>query len=352
MTKKMFAVLIAFLTFVVGVALARFSFVNSHQTPPPGPIQKELLASNYKLTGPYQHENLTIFLIHGPNQAGSPKFVPLQEALERKLVIVHETSDVNELAIENVSGEEVFVQAGDIVKGGQQDRVLAVDLIVPANSGQIPISAFCVEHGRWSQRGNEQVFVFAMSDQMVATKDLKMAMKADASQTRVWDKVSEAQEKLSASVATPVRSANSQSSLQLALENDKVQATAEDYIKKLSPVVEGQNDVIGFVFIINDKLNSADVYGATWIFKPFWARLLKTAAIEAVAERPLKGQSEPVSITSAAEFLSASEQGTEEINKVTTRTHMSKRESEKNIFFETRDMAHNALWIHRNYLMK
>src|SRR5215217_9776340 len=106
MTKKTFAVLIALLTFVVGVALARLSFTNSGETPPPGPIQKEIQTSNYRLTGPYQHENLTIFLIHGPDQPGAPMFTPLQEAMERNLVIVHETSDVNELAIENVSGLE------------------------------------------------------------------------------------------------------------------------------------------------------------------------------------------------------------------------------------------------------
>lgn len=352
MTKKMFAVLFAFLTFIVGVALARFSLVNSHKTPP-GPIQKEFQSSNYRLTGPYQHENLTIFLIHGRNQAGSQKFMPLQEAMERKLVVVHETSDVNELAIENVSAtEEVFVQAGDIVKGGQQDRVLAVDLIVPAKSGQIPISAFCVEHGRWSQRGTESAYKFDSSDQMIATKELKMAAKRDVSQARVWGEVGVAQEKLSASVAVPVQSARSQSSLQLALENDKVQASATDYVEKLSSIVEGQNDVIGFVFAINGKLNSADVYGATWIFSPFWPRLLKTAAIEAVAERTSAEKWEPVSIASAAEFLTASEQGAETINEVTKRTHMLQRESEKSLFFETRDMAHNGLWIHRNYLMK
>ena len=35
-----------------------------------------------------------------------------------------------ELSIENVSSEEVYVQSGDIVKGGQQDRMMAVDLIL------------------------------------------------------------------------------------------------------------------------------------------------------------------------------------------------------------------------------
>jgi hypothetical protein len=352
MTKKTFAVLIALLTFVVGVALARLSFTNSRSTPP-SPGIKELQASNYKLTGPYQHENLTIFLIHAPDQPGARIFTPLQEAMDHNVVIVHETSDVNELAIENVSGsEEVFVQAGDIVKGGRQDRVLAVDLILPAKSGEVPISAFCVEHGRWSQRGAEPGVQFSMTDNMIATKDLKLAMKHAESQARVWSEVDVAQEKLSAGVASPVRSARSQSSLQLALENEKVQASADDYIMKLSSIVETHGDVIGFVFAINDKLNSADVYASSAMFKRFWPRLLKTAAIEAVAERPLKEKSEPVSIASAGEFLTASEKGVETINEVTTRTQMLKREVEKSLFFETRDMAHGGNWIHRNYLMK
>ena len=273
--------------------------------------------------------------------------------MERKLVIVHETSDVNELAIENVSSsEEVFVQAGDIVKGGQQDRVLAVDLIVPTKSGKIPISAFCVEHGRWSQRGGERGDMFSMTDNMIATRHLKLAMKAAPSQARVWKEVDVAQEKLSAGVATSVRSAQSQSSLQLALENEKVQASTDDYLKKLSSIVESHSDVIGFVFAINDKLNSADVYASNAMFKRFWPRLLKTAAIEAVAERPLKEKSDPVSIASAGEFLTASEKGSETNNEVTTRTHMLKREAENSLFFETRDMEHNGSWIHRNYLMK
>src|SRR5688572_28640197 len=113
-------------------------------------------AGDYKISGPYSHENLTIFLVHGKDTLGGKKFLTLQDAMQRKVVIVHETKDVNELAIENVSeDQEVYVQSGDIVKGGQQDRVLAVDLIVPPRSGKIPIAAFCVEQGRWRQRGEE-----------------------------------------------------------------------------------------------------------------------------------------------------------------------------------------------------
>src|SRR5438445_44574 len=145
MNRKAFAVLFAIITFTVGIVLAKISFPHIDPVKPP-PIKESLPFSNYELSGPYVYENLTIFLIHGTDELTGKLFVPLQEAMERKLVIVHETSEVNELTIENVSQtEEVFVQAGDIVKGGQQDRVLAVDLIIPAHSGKMPIAAFCVE---------------------------------------------------------------------------------------------------------------------------------------------------------------------------------------------------------------
>lgn len=352
MTKKTFAILIAVITFIVGVALARLSLPDL-SNPPAGPAKHEIQTSNYRLSGPYQYENLTIFLIHGPDQPGSRMFTPLQEAMERKVVTVHETSDVNELAIENVSAsEEVFVQAGDIVKGGRQDRVLAVDVIVPAKSGKLPIDAFCVEHGRWSQRGAELTDHFSISEQMVASKELKLATKRDASQVRVWNEVNTSQVKLSAGVLSNVRSDLSQSSLQLALENEKVQESAAAYTGKLLSITGIPTDVIGFVFAINNKLNSADVYASKAMFKRFWPRLLKTAAIEAVAERRLNEKNEPVSIADAGEFLAASERGAEMVEEVTTRTHMSKRETEKGIFFETRDMAHGGAWVHRSYLTK
>src|SRR5262249_57959614 len=107
-----------------------------------------------RVTGPIVHENLAIYLIHGESASGAVPLT-LDEALAKRAVKVHETGNVNQLDIENLSGEEVFVQSGDIVKGGQQDRVLSVSLLLPAKSGRIPIASFCVEQGRWTARGKE-----------------------------------------------------------------------------------------------------------------------------------------------------------------------------------------------------
>ncbi|HJP95259.1 MAG TPA: DUF6569 family protein [Pyrinomonadaceae bacterium] len=350
MNKRTFAVLAAALTFIVGVAIAKLTLPGLRNTPA-SPKKTEIQLSNYRLSGPYEYENLTIFLVHGPDQSFSGPFTPLQEAMERQIVIVHETGEVNELAIENVSkSEEVFVQAGDIVKGGRQDRVLAVDLIVPANSGRIPIDAFCVEHSRWSQRGTETVNTFTLTE-MAPSKSLKLATRAEISQAQVWKQVEKAQEDLSRSVNADVRNSDSRSSLQLALENQKVQDSAAKYVTDLSPIIKDRGDVIGFVFAINNKLNSADVYPSNAIFTRFWPRLLKAAAIEAVSERVSDEKREPVSIAAAGDFFVGAEQGTEEFNEITSRTHMLRRDSEKGVFFETRDMDHGGAWIHRSYLM-
>src|SRR4030095_1625949 len=110
--------------------------------------------SKYRLSGPYTHKNLTIFLVHGKDLITGHTFLTLQEALAQKKVIVYETKDVNELAIRNLSNQDVYVQAGDIVRGGDQDRMISLDFIVPRNSKRMPIAAFCVESGRWSRRGN------------------------------------------------------------------------------------------------------------------------------------------------------------------------------------------------------
>lgn len=158
--------------------------------------------------------------------------------MERKRVIVYETKDVNELAIENIADDvDVFVQSGDIVKGGQQDRVLAVDLILPPRSGRIAISAFCVEAGRWSRRGSETATRFETSSERIASRELKNATAVTNSQTQVWSEVVNVQNKISRNIGASVNAQTSESSLQLSLENKRLQQMREAYVKKLTKTV-------------------------------------------------------------------------------------------------------------------
>lgn len=308
-------------------------------------------SGDYRLSGPYTHRNLTIFLVHGKNSIKGKSFLTLQEALVQKKVVVYETQSVNELSIRNFSNEDVYVQAGDIVKGGQQDRMIGVDLIVPPKSGKLPISAFCVEHGRWSGRGNERATVFGSSSDAVATKEIKLAAKMSNSQGGVWESVTVAQDKLSRNVGARVNSRVSESSLQLAVENGKVQETADSYIKALSNIANRSDDVIGYVFAINGKVNSADIYGSNVLFKKLWPKLLKANAIEAIAETQ-QDKFKPASADSVRGFLSEAEKAKGSDKDVNARVNLLTREDSENILFETRDRAQPGAWVHRNYIKK
>ncbi|HJR06292.1 MAG TPA: DUF6569 family protein [Pyrinomonadaceae bacterium] len=310
-------------------------------------------AADYKISGPYTHNNLAVFLIHGKDKLAGKTFLTLQEALRQRKVVVYETRNVNELAIENLSRyEEVYVQSGDIVKGGQQDRMLGVDLIVPPRSGKISIAAFCVEHGRWTKRGKEEVTRFTSSNERVATKELKLAANKTKSQGEVWKRVAEAQDKLSSNLGAPVTAPVSDSSFQLTLENPKVQETADAYVKALAHVADNERDVIGYAFAINGKINSADVYAANALFRKLWPSLLKASAVEAIAELQKDQKFERVSPADVDEFLDDAETGAATEKDVTKRVQMVTRESKVNILFETRDRSASGAWLHRSYIKK
>ena len=107
-------------------------------------------ATEYRLSGPYTHANLTVFLVHGPETLGGASFLTLQEAqLEQKRVVVPEPDcTVNGCTIESVAGQEdVFIQSGDIVKGGKQDRTFQYDAVIGPNSGHVSITSFYVRAG-------------------------------------------------------------------------------------------------------------------------------------------------------------------------------------------------------------
>lgn len=327
-------------------------------------------ATAARVTGPHTHVNLALYFVHGPSAPG-PVPLTLQEALAKRQVIVHETSDVNRLMIENRGDEEVFVQAGEIVKGGKQDRVLTVSLLLPKNSGVVPIGAYCVEQGRWQARGREDVSKFSIADSAVPSRKAKIAMKAPAeptsSQDRIgrheirrsdetgrrqqemWKDVEETQRKLAGTVGAPVKSAESQSSLQLSLENKQVKANVAEYVKALDPAIKKAPDALGLAFAINGAINSADLYPSHGLFVKLWPKLLTAAATEAVAEKNGKPGTPPKREEIVA-FLERSEQaGKSTERKLDGKTSLATRESEKTYYFETR---RDAQVVHKNYLAR
>ncbi|HML12554.1 MAG TPA: DUF6569 family protein [Xanthobacteraceae bacterium] len=331
---------------------------------------------SYRISGPVVHENLAIYFVHGPSAAG-PVPLTLQEALANGSAQVRETGNVNQLEVENTGDTELFIQSGDIVKGGRQDRVLTVSLIVPPHSGPMPIDSFCVEQGRWSGRGREDARRFETASSSVPSREAKIAMKVPAvapaapnpahppylssldvsqRQHEMWNDVAKIQDKLSRALAAPVAMPESRSSLQLSLENEKLKDAQAVYVKALQPAGEADDDVIGYVFAVNGKLNSADLYPSNGLFRKMWPKLLAANAIEAIGD---KAPGAPAAMPSSADvlaFLKAAEAGKAVERPLTRTIKLETREAAGALFFETRRVpaapSADAAWVHRNYIAK
>jgi hypothetical protein len=319
----------------------------------------------YRLSGPAVHGNLAIYFVHGQSRGG-PIPLTLAEALAKKSIELREIGNVNELQVENIGSEEIFIQSGDIVKGGQQDRVLSVSLLLQPHSGPQKIASFCVEQGRWSARGGEDVARFSTASASLPSRTAKIEMAgtalpqidgADANsvaqrQREIWKSVTEIQGKLSSNLSAPVAAARSRTSLQLALENGELERAQADYVKALQPLGEQDDDIVGYVFAVNGKLNSADIYPSNGLFRKMWPKLLRASATEALGER--NGTAEPAPPVAAADSFLASPKDAPSVQKSAgPGGRIEMRESAKTLFMEAAPAAAPAsAWVHRNYLAK
>ena len=133
----------------VGVALfAALRPAAAAEKKKPDPFQVKGL--DVRVSGPYAHGNLAVFLLHGKDQ-DTHDYLTLDQGLKAKTVEVSEKKQerVGELQIENKSDRYLFLQEGDRLQGGKQDRIIVTSLVVPPKSGKMTVPAFCVEQSRW-----------------------------------------------------------------------------------------------------------------------------------------------------------------------------------------------------------
>jgi hypothetical protein len=318
-------------------------------------------SAGYTVSGPVTYENLSIYFLHGKSAEG-PVPLTLEEAMLKGAARIDETGSVNQLSIENLGNEEVFVQAGDIVKGGKQDRVLSVSFVLPPKSGKIPLAAFCVEQGRWRARGKEDVTKFASAGSAVPSKQAKLAMRApmtkpeggldrgdtSARQQEVWRNVARIQDKLSGNVGGRVAAPESASSLQLSLENEKLGEMRRAYVKALKEAGEQGGDIVGYVFAINGKLNSADVYPSNGLFRKMWGKLLNASVTEAIGERGGIVSEIPKSEEVLA-FLDGAEKG-KSVAQQAGSARIEMRDAAASLYMEA--ARPSGGFVHKNYLAK
>lgn len=303
--------------------------------------------SGFEILGPFTHENLSVFLIRKPGAPrGDEGVLTLEEALNAGTLRVTEKAEgaeVNELEVENVGDRPVYIQAGDTVKGGKQDRTIAIDFILPPRSGKTKVDVFCVEPGRWRAReGGGPAFLTPSAS--VATNDQKIALKSERSQSAVW----EAGRKVNQALADKVTMEKPHDSYVLAVEDPKVKDRTEAYVKALAGVVEGREELVGASFAVNGEPTSVEIY-ATTLFRKLWAKLLRAAAVEALAAQPDEPAAKVPAASDVAALLRAADQGESQVRELPNGTRMRSRLGKEACLFDTE--ADGAL-LHRQVIKR
>jgi hypothetical protein len=286
--------------------------------------------SGYKVLGPIRHGNLTVFPVVAAASRDTQQFLTLDEGIRSGEVVVTEAgravplmrrhrqgtiiqppigdgAQVNRLVLINNSKRPLLLLAGEIVTGGKQDRVIAKDRLVPAESDPIDLGVFCVEPGRWVARSSKfDSMYMAMAAPAVRSKAM-----ADKDQQKVWGEVRKAQSEM-ARVAGPSEAVEVQGTTSYAgvMDNKGVQkqvesvaAPIEANYRSLIQQLRDRN-AVGVVVAVNGEIIWADIFASTDLLQKYWPKLVRSYAAEAVVTRT---GSESVDERAAEAFLTEME---------------------------------------------
>ena len=319
-------------------------------------------STSTRISGPFGHKGLSVFFLHDESRGGAVPLT-LNEALLDRSLRVEETGNIHALSIENLGKSDVFVQAGDLVKGGRQDRVLGVSMVVPAKSGRVPIAAYCVESGRWGRRGFEETGRFSSSLHSFFSPRAKMALRRSAMsfnpearrfteheyaglQRNVWDEVAQTQSGLAAAVQANVRAASSPTSLDLSMSQADVLAARRDYLDLLARTGREDPTITGTFFAMQGAMRTGEAYPWNGLFQKMWEKNLNAGVTEALLTRDNVTTTAP-SRDAVEAMLAQVEAGTESKHPLPLGSWLRQRLGRSFAFLES--LRPDGAWVHRSY---
>jgi hypothetical protein len=205
----------------------------------------------------------------------------------------HVDGVVGELVIENKGDRPILVLAGTLLKGGKQDRQVGQDFVVPPRK-TVAVSAFCVEHGRWTatRDGKETRGVFK-AEESLATKRVRESGQYDANQGAVWENVARENKRAGR--------APSSGTFFAALENvDKTskqrrRRIVEALSRHLAKARAKEAKPVGVAYAIDGRVKEVRAFTHPRVLDHFKKTILNTIAMEAdLAQREARAAKRPV----------------------------------------------------------
>lgn len=202
-------------------------------------------------------------------------YTMLAEAIADKRITISEQeggATVRTLLARNHSRDTIYLMAGEVVKGGQQDRVIAQDVILKPGE-EIDLGAFCVESGRWSYRegGNAQFGTYFG----VAGNSVREAAAKDKDQSKVWGQVGE--------ITTANKAKSGTNALTELANSEEYQKQLKAYLDHFRNVFDSDTTIVGFVAVTGDSILGCDLFATNALFGNAYDNILQAYITEAMS---------------------------------------------------------------------
>jgi len=258
------------LAFIVAVAVTA---VASAIAGPPSPAPAPALGDGTRLLAPIRWKQLTVFPVAREGKAAAPAgILTLTDGLARKLVAVSERDgggDVNRVGVANKGDQPLLLLGGELILGGQQDRIISKDTVVPPHQRMV-VEVFCVEHGRWSGARH-----FGSTGGLVENK-VRLRAKYRGDQQEVWNQVAGKTASLGAGSATGTyRQVASSAAAEQAVKPFR------DRVGAALAALPDQGRLVGLVAAINGRVTSIDVFDDPTLFASYRKQLLDAIYVTA-----------------------------------------------------------------------
>lgn len=313
--------------------------VQSHHHPSDYTIQSDapftLLVDT---SGKYSFKSLQVFPVVAKaefitaNSHVGP-FITLKEAMDRKAIVITEIYDsvrtgggrqnesqvvisdnavVNSLYIENTGTDTILILAGEIIKGGKQDRLIAKDFLLVPHSGKTDVSVFCVEPHRWNASAGatgQGMVSYNFSDanfseyKKVASNKVRRKAVKDKDQGKVWQEVA---------IVTNKNNARSSTGSYNELEKtSSFKKEHDEYEKFFGHKFDATDNVIGVIVMSGDSVIGCDIFCTPDLFRREFINLLDAYVTDAITDQRMSKstsvKAERYFATVAADYSDASE---------------------------------------------
>lgn len=272
----------------------------------------------------WQYENLRLYPVtaDAANNTTFKNLKTLAEAmktpgfrvLERKQFGRGNEAWYHGLTVQNKTQDTVLLMSGDVVTGGNQDRVMAYhEIVLPGTVKNVEV--FCVEAGRShyydesATQAEKSVGAFK-GYYNVASPQVRHAVQTTGNQNEVWDAVSK---------VTKANGAESSTKAYAALETASDQKALRDaYLKFFDDKITNDPNVVGVVAVCGDRVLGVDVFGDADLFRRQFPALLHGYVAEAAtAEKaPTADESTVIAaFNNVAKLVPASAKSTDQAGK-------------------------------------